>query len=83
VNRFVIYCFADSVSRDYSDPRNIYAIVESGDNYFHFNLDNVPRKQQRLAIAFTALTRTNNESPPGKLVLLERGPDGWHPAPGG
>ena len=34
----------------------------SGNNFYNFNLQNIPRDQNSIVIASTALTETNNES---------------------
>ncbi len=78
VNRYVIYNFPDTSSMNYDDPTNIFSILESGDNFYHFNLDDLPQKQKKIVIAITALTRTNNESLPGEYIYLEKKSNGWH-----
>ncbi|HVZ97289.1 MAG TPA: family 10 glycosylhydrolase [Chitinophagaceae bacterium] len=77
VNRYVIYNFSDTSSINYSDPKNIFSIVESGENYYHFNLDDLSQ-QKKIVIAITSLTRTNNESLAGSYIYLERKANGWH-----
>jgi uncharacterized lipoprotein YddW (UPF0748 family) len=78
VNRYIIYHFEDTSKIDKNDPKNITEIIEAGNNYYNFNLQNIPSQQTRIVIAATALTNTNNESDLTRYIYLERKPDGWH-----
>jgi hypothetical protein len=63
---------------DYNNPKNIAAIIESGEGYYEYNLDNLPQQQNKVVIAVTSLTRTNNESLPDQYIYLEKKSNGWH-----
>lgn len=78
INRFVIYQFDDPNNMDYSDARYIKDIAVSGNNTYSFNLQNIPQGIDKIVIAVTNLTSTNNESAPGNLIYLELRKDGWH-----
>jgi uncharacterized lipoprotein YddW (UPF0748 family) len=81
INRFVIYQFKDSKNIDFSNPRFIKEIVVTGNNTYKFNLQNVPVGQDKIIIAVTNLTSTNNESASGNLIYMERRQDGWRVMP--
>lgn len=78
VNRYVIYNFPDTAAMDYNNPKNIAAIIESGEGYYEYNLDNLPQQQNKVVIAVSSLTRTNNESLPDQYIYLEKKSNGWH-----
>ena len=78
INRYVIYSFADTTEMDNSDPKNITEIIESGDNYYQFNLQNISPQQDKIVIAVTSLTDTNNESKLTRYLFLQRMANGWH-----
>lgn len=78
VNRYVIYNFADTSQMDFSNPKNITDIIEAGNNYYKFNLQNISPSQNKIVIAATALTNTNNESALSRYIFLEKKSDGWH-----
>lgn len=78
VNRYVIYNFPDTTAMDYNNPKNIVAIIESGEGYYEYNLDNLPQQQNKVVIAVSSLTRTNNESLPDQYIYLEKKSNGWH-----
>jgi uncharacterized lipoprotein YddW (UPF0748 family) len=84
VNRYVIYNFTDISEIDQSFPQNITEIVDAGTNYYKFDLHNIPPEQNKIVIAATALTNTNNESVLSRYIYLERKSNGWHviPEPG-
>jgi len=77
INRYVIYQFKDQNSPDKEDPKNIKEIINSGNNFYTFDLQTVPADQNRIAIAATSLTSTNNESDLSKLIYLQRNANGW------
>ncbi|MDQ6762592.1 MAG: family 10 glycosylhydrolase [Bacteroidota bacterium] len=81
LNRYVIYNFEDTDRIDKSDVRNITEIIVSGNNLYSFNLDNIPGGQDKIVIAATALTSTNNESELSRYIYLERKANGWHVVP--
>ncbi len=78
INRYVIYNFEDISEIDKSFPQNITEIIEAGNNYYKFNLQNIPAEQNTIVIAATALTNTNNESELSRYIYLERKSNGWH-----
>ncbi|HEY5407104.1 MAG TPA: family 10 glycosylhydrolase [Ginsengibacter sp.] len=78
INRYVIYNFTDTGKVDNSDPKNIVDIIESGDNFYKFNLQNISPQQNKIVIAVTSLTYTNNESKLTRYLYLERMSNGWH-----
>ena len=63
---------------DNSDPKNITEIIESGDNYYKFNLQNISPQQYKIVIAVTSLTNTNVESELTRYLYLRRMANGWH-----
>src|ERR1035437_3473737 len=77
VNRYVIYNFNDISKMDKSFPENITEIIVAGNNFYKFNLQNIPAWQNKIVIAATALTNTNNESVFTRYIYLERRPNGW------
>ena len=81
LNRYVIYNFLDTDQIDKSDVENITEIIVSGNNLYSFNLDDIPDDQDKIIIAATALTSTNNESDLSRYIYLERKANGWHVVP--
>jgi hypothetical protein len=77
INRYVIYQFKNPNSTDKEDPKNIKEIINSGNNFYTFDLQTVPADQNRIAIAATSLTSTNNESELSKMIILQRNANGW------
>ncbi|HEY5371714.1 MAG TPA: family 10 glycosylhydrolase [Hanamia sp.] len=77
INRYVIYQFSNLNDMDDNDPKNIKEIILSGNNFYHFDLTNVPANQAKIIIAATALTRTNNESLQSDYVFLIRKGNAW------
>jgi len=77
VNRYVIYNFDDISNIDKSSPKNIRDIIIAGNNYYNFNFRNIPWQQNKIVIAATALTSTNNESILSRYIYLERKQNGW------
>ncbi|MEP7253203.1 MAG: family 10 glycosylhydrolase [Ginsengibacter sp.] len=78
LNRYVVYNFEDITKIDPTNPKRITEIIVSGNNMYKFNLQNIPPQQNKLVIAATALTSTNNESALSRYIYLERKPNGWH-----
>ena len=72
MNRYVIYNFEDTSKIDTSDPKHITEIIVAGNNYYRFNLQNIPAQQTKIVIAATSLTNTNNESSLSRFIYLER-----------
>ncbi|MGN6533700.1 MAG: hypothetical protein ACTHK0_18305, partial [Ginsengibacter sp.] len=81
INRYVVYQFDDLDDMDQNDPKNIKEIILSGNNFYHFIFDNIPANQNKIIIAATALTKTNNESPLSDYIYLERKGNGWQILP--
>jgi hypothetical protein len=77
INRYIIYQFEDPNDMDDNDPKNIKEIILSGNNFYHFNLTDIPAGQNKIIIAATALTKTNNESLLSDYIYLERKGNGW------
>lgn len=77
INRYVIYQFNDVNNINDSDPKNIKEIILSGNNFYHFIFQNIPATQNKIVIAATALTKTNNESALSDYIYLERKGNGW------
>jgi uncharacterized lipoprotein YddW (UPF0748 family) len=77
VNRYVIYNFEDTSTIDKSDPKHITEIIVSGNNYYRFNLQNIPVDQDKIIIAATSLSNTNNESDRSRYIYLQRKTNGW------
>ncbi len=78
LNRYVIYNFEDTDRIDKGDPKRITDIVVSGNNMYKFDLQKIPSQQDKIVIAATALTETNNESDLSRYIYLERKSNGWH-----
>ncbi len=76
-NRYIIYSFSDTSNLNINDPKNIADIIASGNNYYKYNLVKVPADQNKLVIAASSLSKTNNESALSQYIYLERKPDGW------
>ncbi len=77
INRYVIYQFEDLNDMDDNDPKNIKEIILSGNNFYNFDLTGIPVSQNKVIIAATALTRTNNESLLSSYIFLIRKGKGW------
>lgn len=77
INRYVIYQFDDPANRNTNDPKNIHEIIVVGNDYYTFDLKEIPPTQKKVAIAATALTKTNNESPASNVIYLERSGNTW------
>lgn len=77
INRFVIYQFNDLSAMDFNDPKNIKEIIISGNNFYSFDLKNVPASQKQLVISATNLTFTNNEGVASRYICLERKGNSW------
>ena len=73
----MIYNFEDISKMDNRDPKNITEIIVAGNNYYKFNLQNIPPQQNKIVIAATSLTNTNNESGLSRYIYLERKTNGW------
>ena len=78
VNRYVIYNFDDTSKIDINDPKNISDIIIAGSNFYTFNLQNIPPRQNTIVIAATALTNTNNEGKLSRYIFLVKMSNGWH-----
>jgi hypothetical protein len=78
VNRYVVYNFQDTSKMDNSDPKNIAGIIAAGNNYYRYDLQNIPPEQDSIIIAVTSLTSTNNESRFSRYIYLQRKSNGWH-----
>ncbi|MEO9023055.1 MAG: family 10 glycosylhydrolase [Ginsengibacter sp.] len=81
INRYIIYQFDDLSDMDQNDPKNIKEIILSGNSFYHFIFQNIPASQNKIVIAATALTKTNNESVLSRYVYLERKGNGWQVIP--
>jgi hypothetical protein len=77
INRYVIYQFDNLNDMDQNDPKNIKEIILSGNNFYHFIISDIPANQDKIVIAATALTKTNNESILSPYVYLEKSGNGW------
>lgn len=77
INRFVIYQFNDLSAMDFNDPKNIKEIIISGNNFYSFDLKNIPAAQKQLVISATNLTFTNNEGVSSRYICLERKGNSW------
>jgi hypothetical protein len=64
-------------NRNITDPKNIKEIIISGNNFYQFDLLKIPASQNKLVIAATNLTSTNNESDLSRYIYLERRGNGW------
>jgi hypothetical protein len=62
---------------DNSDPKNIKEIIIAGNNYYKFDLQGISPQQDKIVIAATSLTKTNNESRLSRYIYLERKANGW------
>ncbi len=78
INRYVIYDFGNVSEIDKSFPQNITEIIDAGNSYYKFNLQDIPPRQNTIVIGATALTNTNNESALSRYIYLERKSNGWH-----
>ena len=81
INRYVIYQFEDPEKMDMSDPKNIKELIISGNNFYRFNLQNIPADQNKIVIAATSLTSTNNESDLSRYIYMERNGKTWQIIP--
>jgi len=81
INRYVIYQFKDLNTMDKNDPKNIKEIINAGNNFYQFDLQTIPADQNKIMIAATSLTSTNNESDLSQFIYLERNSNGWRIIP--
>ncbi len=77
INRYVIYQFDDVSRINKEDPKNIKEIIVSGREQYLFDLQKIAADQNRIIIAATSLTNTNNESGLSQFIYLERKGNGW------
>lgn len=77
INRFVFYQFFENETPDFTDPSKIKEIAVMGKNTYRFNLLEIPATVNKIKIAATNLTFTNNESAPSNFIYLERKKGGW------
>ena len=77
INRYVIYQFDDVSTMDKNDPKNIKEIINAGNNFYQFDLQTVPAEKNKIVLAATSLTSTNNESALSRFIYLERKGNGW------
>jgi hypothetical protein len=66
---------------DKNDPKNIKEIILSGNHFYHFIFENIPVYQNKIIIAATSLTKTNNESELSRTIYLQRKGNGWQVIP--
>ena len=78
VNRYVIYNFQDTSKMDSGDPKHISEIIIAGNSYYKFSLQNILPQQDKIIIAVSSLTNTNNESGLSRYIYLEHKTNGWH-----
>ncbi len=78
INRYVIYSFADSSQINLNDPKNIVSIITSEQNFYKYDLVNVPLEQKQIIIGVTSMSRYNNESKVDRYITLERTNNAWH-----
>ncbi|CAN5304437.1 family 10 glycosylhydrolase [soil metagenome] len=81
VNRYIIYKFTDTSRINSNDAKNISAIIISENLFFDFSLKTIPSDKNKIVIAISALTKTNNESKLSRLLYLERRGTGWQVFP--
>ena len=48
VNRYVIYNFEDTSKMNKNYSKNITEIIVAGNNYYTFNLQNIPSQQRKI-----------------------------------
>ena len=77
INRYVIYNFTDTSNINKEDTKNITEIIVAGNNFYHYNFQNTAPQQNKIVIAATALTKTNNESDLSRYIYLQRTQNGW------
>jgi len=77
INRYVIYQFDNQGNQDINDPKNIHEIIVTGKDFYTFDLSAIPPAQKKVALAATALTKTNNESAVSNVIYLERNGNTW------
>ncbi|MEO7119868.1 MAG: family 10 glycosylhydrolase [Ginsengibacter sp.] len=77
INRYVIYNFNDTSNINKEDPKNITEIIVAGNNFYKYDLQGIPASQNKIVIAATALTSTNNESGLSRYIYMERKQNGW------
>ncbi len=81
INRYVIYQFDDVKNMDKNDPKNIKEIIIAGNNFYQFDLQKIPANQNKIVIATTSLTTTNNESNLSQYIYMERRGNSWQIIP--
>lgn len=77
INRVIVYQFNDPLHLNTEDPKNIREIINSGITDYQFDLQQVPPHQNKIAIAVSNLTYTNNESVLSNIIYLERKGTSW------
>jgi uncharacterized lipoprotein YddW (UPF0748 family) len=74
---FIIYSFSDTARMDLNDPKRITAIINATNNKYFYKLKQIPQNQNKIILAVTSLSPTNNESLLSRYIYLERKPEGW------
>ena len=77
IKQYVIYQFEDIKNMDINDPRNIKEIIMAGNNFYSFDLQGANLNRNKIVIAATCLSTTNNESSPSNYIVMERQENGW------
>ena len=77
VNKYVLYYFKDSSGMPVSDPKNIAAIIPSGQDPVMYSLQNIPATETKIFLAATCITRSGIESGLSKYIYLERKQNSW------
>ncbi|MDQ2863698.1 MAG: family 10 glycosylhydrolase [Bacteroidota bacterium] len=77
INRYVIYNFTETSNINKDNPKNVTEIIVAGNNFYHYNLQNIAPQQNKIIIAVTALTKTNNEGALSRYICLQRTQNGW------
>ena len=81
IKQYVIYEFKDTKNIDTNDPKNIKEIIMAGNNFYSFDLGEVNINQNKIVIAASCLSTTNNESNLSQYILMERQGNGWRVVP--
>ena len=77
IKQYVIYQFDDTKVMDTNDPKNIKEIIMAGNNFYSFDLRGVNINQNKIVIAASCLSTTNNESNLSQYILIERHGNDW------
>ena len=74
-NRYVVYMFPDERELNITDAKNIAAIINREDKPYYLSLRNT--SSNKIVVAVSGLSKTNNEGKLSSYIYLQRDNEGW------